>query len=258
MRAGTLALGLMLGIAALPGGAAAQTTIVVPMAYENAEAPGDNAAPFFLGALVQSDNWRYQQIYPAFEFSALLDPVWIHEIAFRVDGDSGSAFLQQIPDIEMRLSTAIGLGTTFDLNVGPDETVVLSRGPLTIGSANSGPMGGPKDWEVRIPFDAPFFYDRTQGSLLLDIWIYEGSTDVPPTGLDTENGTMSRTLCASVMCTVNDATGGMDSLGAITRFTLPEPDGATARLCGLLTLAGVAARSLRGGDPLQAPEGRAQ
>ena len=50
---------------------------------------------------------------------------------------------------------------------GVDEVVVYD-GELTLSSAFSGPSAGPKDFDIIIALQSPFYYDPRAGNLLLD------------------------------------------------------------------------------------------
>jgi hypothetical protein len=139
-------------------------TIIAPGAARNVEGNSDNLYPF------SGDPIRYQQVVAASEFAG--GPRWITRIALRPDANSGRAFEETLSHVEIRLSTSArapaALSKTFAENVGDDETLVYS-GALPLASAFSGPEGGPKDFDILITFQTPFWYDPSAGHLLLDV-----------------------------------------------------------------------------------------
>src|SRR5207249_8841041 len=83
-----------------------------------------------------------------------------------------------LPDIQIDLSTTSagddGLSTTYANNVGADDTVVFTRGALTLSSAFTGPPDGPKDFDIIITLTTPFLYNPALGNLLLDVRNFGG------------------------------------------------------------------------------------
>lgn len=200
----------------------AHADVVVPSANELAEGNTDNGIPFNTGLLFGVTSVRHQQVYGAAEFptgSLLLTGVW-----FRPDiGNAGSAFgPTNIPNVTIQLSTTSmavdGLSTTFSDNIGADVTTVHS-GTLTLSSADTGP--GPRDFDIFIPFGAPFVYNPASGNLLMDV---RNPSNVITTQLDAHVGADS--VSRLIALDVSSATGSTDSLGLITKFQfrqVPEP-----------------------------------
>ncbi len=127
---------------------------------------------------------REQFGYDASEFlDAMPNGGIISEVAFRVDGTVPFDINMVIPEFELRMSTTPSLLPVLDLdwsrNIGPDETTVFGRGPLPVQYTSSPP--GPNPFQVRIPLATPFRYDPRRGSLLLDLFVYDGGV---PTRLD--------------------------------------------------------------------------
>jgi hypothetical protein len=112
----------------------------------------------------------------------------ITQIAFRPDAFLGRAFSGILPDIQINLSTitlgADGLSLVFANNLGLNDTIVFARGPLSLSSNFSGPVGGPMDFDVVITLTTPFFYDPAAGNLLMDVRNFGGGTT---TVLDAES-----------------------------------------------------------------------
>jgi hypothetical protein len=229
------------------GAVRAETVIVVPNEYELVEAPSGNAIPF---------NWlfdshRFQQVFAASEFSALSGPEFIRELALRPDAGNGSAFDHVLPDVQINLSTTSAtpatLSATYADNVGADDTVVVSRGPLALSSDVVGPEEGPKAFDIVIPLETPFLYDPAQGNLLLDVRIFdEGGSMTTFFDSPSTSAVIRRVYCPD-LCDVTDASGSVQGTGLVTRFRLPEPSATALQASALAALALV--RRRRRGAP---------
>ncbi len=202
--------------------------IVVPNALTTVEGNSNLSFP-------GTNPGRLRQVYAASEFASLPEPVFVTQIAYRPDGIFGESFSRTIADIQINLSTTSaapdGLSATYDANVGADDTVVF-HGPLTISSSNTGPPQGPKDFDILIGLQTPFFYDPRAGNLLLDYreFIVDG---FPLRFLDTQD------MIGDSISEVSGfgfTTGFTHTDGFVTRFqfeasAIPEP--ATLWLLGL-------------------------
>jgi len=199
-------------------------TVVVPSTRKTTEGNAENFFPWDLGDLGLNSQ-RYQQVYAASEFTSFGGPIRVTEIAFRPDAFFGNAFQTTMPGVEIHLSTTSkapdGLSTTFASNIGADDTLVFS-GSLQLSSSFTGPLDGPKAFDVRIVLTTPFVYDPTAGNLLLDLRnLMGGTTSI----LDAEmkfGDTTSRVYSFKVPESVLDATGflgGTTSVGLVTEFT---------------------------------------
>jgi PEP-CTERM motif len=216
--------------------AANATFIVVPNSLAGTEGTFNNQAPFNLAAVGVSTE-RYQQVYASSQFSAILGLEEITQITFRPDAFGGAAFSSTLPNIEIDLSTTSaapdGLSTTFASNVGANNTIVFA-GPLSLSSADTGPAGGPKAFDIVINLTTPFFYNPAAGNLLLDVRNFGGGGTTSFDAQFTAGDSISRVFTESTNG-VGDPTGSADTLGLVTRFTVtaavPEP--ATLALLGL-------------------------
>lgn len=224
-------------LSARPAPAGAQV-VVSPNQYTTTEGNENNSWPFNSYFPIQ-----YQQVYNASEFSAITTPEYVTQIAFRPDPTYGFAFSTTISNIQISMSTsnysANNLSTTYADNIGADNTVVHS-GPLALSSNFTGPVGGPMDFDIIIPFTTPFLY--TPGTnILLDVQNYSGGIT---TAVDAVYNapSMSRVLTDPETFPYQySATGGADGTGLITQFTFetrppsnPEP-GAVGIAVGLLS-----------------------
>ena len=136
-------------------------TVVVPNDLTAVEGPDANMLPF-------DDAGHYVLIYRDLAISA---PTWITGIAFRPDGQCGGAFSTTLPDIQMALKSPNHDGIV--------ETVEIHhRGALELSSSFTGPQGGPKDFDILIPFDTPVLYDYpsapSSAFVQVEVWNYGG------------------------------------------------------------------------------------
>lgn len=225
-------------------------SIVVPSGNAAIEGNSNNSFPFDL-----TESQRYQQIYEATEFG--VGPHRITEMMFRPDSrEADLSFAAILPDIQINLSTTTkGPGTLspmFADNVGPDDTIVIPRGPLSLSSNDTGPadLSLPRDFDILIAFATPFLYDPSQGNLLLDVRNFQGE-DTNAFDAQTPGGTSSRLF--STLGNVDAEAGNLSPLALVTKFTLepvsaevPEP--ATLALL-LIGICGIAARPCRRRHP---------
>lgn len=117
---------------------------------------------------------RFQQVYAASNFASVLPAghPWISSVEFRVDATRGFDFDTIITNIQVSLSTTPrnpdGLSPIFDENVGSDSrTLINSTSYHLDGFGGGGSLGS---WGITFGFGSdPFYYDPTQGNLLLDI-----------------------------------------------------------------------------------------
>jgi streptogramin lyase len=187
----------------------ASVRVVVPNSAETAEGGCSCDYPFNVTYThPDANSTRFQQIYPASQFTALSSPMFITQIAFRPAASTcngsgvpevGTAFgLTKPPPelpVEISLSTttvsaefpygdfsdpnrcifripsssgAPYMSCRFSDNIGEDKKVVFS-GTLTLSSADTITADGTTAFDIRINLQHPFPYDRTKGNLLLDI-----------------------------------------------------------------------------------------
>jgi hypothetical protein len=219
---------LILAAAASTKPARADIFIVSPGAETSVEGNLDNEAPFDL-AQIPLSSARYQQVYASTEFAALSGPAFITQLLFRPDAVFGFAFSSTLPDIQIDLSETHAapnaLSTTYANNVGADDTVVYARGSLSLSSADTGPAGGPKTFDIVINLTTSFLYNPLAGNLLLDVRNFGGGQT---TDFDSERAIdgSSRLVDENVA----GAAGSADSVALVTEFRLtpaivatPEP-----------------------------------
>jgi hypothetical protein len=198
--------------------AAARADIIVPNSLSAVEGNGNNHFPFD-----STSPQRYQQVYASSQFGS---GGFITQLAFRPDGLVGHAFSVTIGNIQIDLSTTLAapdaLSSTFASNVGPDDTIVFS-GPLNFSSSFTGPVGGPKAFDIVIDLTTPFFYNPAAGNLLLDVRNFSGEPSGLAGGFDSQF-----TAGDSISRALGDIAGStafvIDTEGLVTEFTVtPEP-----------------------------------
>lgn len=216
--------------------------IVSPNPAANVEGNLDSNLPFSTAAY-SFPSQRYQQVYGSAEFASVSGPQLITGIAFRPDGSTGNAFTEQLNSIQINLSTTLAqpdnLSAFFANNVGIDDTLVHS-GPMVLSSAFTGPMGGPKDFDITINFTTPFLYDSSLGNLLLDVRAFSGSSIRPFDAILSASDNVSRVM-TFINQNANSPSGNIvDTVGLATRFSLvaiPEPSTIVLTALGALIVA---------------------
>jgi hypothetical protein len=117
------------------------------------------------------------------------------------------------------------LSPIFANNEGADKTLVHS-GSLSLSSADIGPAGGPKAFDIIINLTTSFLYNPTSGNLLLEVQNFSGSSTTVFDAENTFGDPVSRVVTID-MNGVNDATGQTDTSGLVTGFlataVVPEP-----------------------------------
>ncbi len=155
----------------------AETRIVSPPSAANAE--GNRSATPNLNPT------RIQFLIPASDFADLPESQrYIVAFNFRSDRTLTAPVDWTFPHQQMWMSTTDkeNLTTVFDDNHGPDKTMVFD-GAITYPFLATGPAAGPRDIADGPQLQTPFFYDPSQGNLLIEQLDFE--TRFPQTTLDT-------------------------------------------------------------------------
>jgi hypothetical protein len=119
-----------------------------------------------------------QNLYVGSQFPA--QPMIIRELRFRPSAVHGQAFSTVISNLQINMSVTSKIpfptfGFTFANNTGTNDTVVF-QGQVAISSAFSGPVNGPKAFDIVIPLTTPYLYDPSRGNLLIDYRNFSGSS----------------------------------------------------------------------------------
>ena len=171
-------------------------------------------------------SFRYQQLFPASDFSALPEGKGLlKSIAWRPDGNAVTGPRStNIGRMVLRLSTTSSatLDDNFESNITSPVEEVLNR-EIVIETANLGPVGGPKEFDYVIQLDEPYLYDTTQGNLLFDWDVLDGFpapahlSDGFTAGFDTSMGSVR-------FATPVESAAGYFVVGFVQEFTfVPEP-----------------------------------
>jgi hypothetical protein len=219
------------------------TLITTPNGQSATEGNVNNISPFSIGA-VGVNSERYQQVFAATEFSALSGPELITQILFRPDSSTGFAFSSTLPNVQIDLSTTAkapdSLNASFSSNIGSNDTMVFS-GALALSSTNSGPAGGPKDFDIIITLTTPFLYDPAGGNLLLDVRNFGGGSTTNFDAQFSVGDSVSRLYTTSANG-VGESAGFADSVGLVAQFvtalpnSVPEPSMLALMPLGLVLL----------------------
>lgn len=114
---------------------------------------------------------REMQVFDASQFGALSGPSFLTGIAYRPDRIAGPSGPRSVT-LRIYASTTsrsvAGLSTTFDQNIGADNTLVFS-GTLDWTTGNLPGPGNTRQFDVLFPFTTPFLYDPAAGNLLLEM-----------------------------------------------------------------------------------------
>jgi hypothetical protein len=189
--------------------------IVSPSAQENVE--GDGA--------VQPDiaPGKIQRLYPASDFAGLpASQRWLVAFNHRGDQTQSEAVDWVFPDTEIWISTtdktSDTLSTVFAENHGPDKTLVYD-GALTQSILGT---GSPRDFADGMRFQTPFYYDPSQGNLLIERINRGGSLPDPSPTVDVQSTSGFTVLAGNV----GAVSGTLFSRLPLTQFEfVPEPAG---------------------------------
>ena len=205
----------------------AQAT-VIPVPLSGSAGPTWSQIPFSGFYLQDVPPTRFQQVYAASVFANVIpDGGWISALWFVGDPTVGRQWGAYLPRVEILVTVTPknpdALSTVFAENLGPNAVTVHPLGELFL---TSSPGAGPF-----IGFQTPFFYNPTDGNLLLQIKNFDlhafpenpQATPGPLDAYDVLGDPISRVYARG---DANATTGIADTLGLTTYFVVtpvPEP-----------------------------------
>jgi hypothetical protein len=235
------AIGMLCGAA--PQSEASPITLVVP----NANAMMAGNAPLIIGG--PSPGVHFEEVFASNQFTG---PMLITEAVLRSAPGFG-ALSASSPSFDVMLSTTSAspstLSGTFSANIGSNQTTVYNA-PLSVSDAGcAGPS--PCPFDLFLPFSAPFLYDPSQGSLLLDY--------LEEPGLIAESGALdfqgfpgfTGPLAFLANQSLSATTGTLGPGGLVIEFVgtpVPEPATLTLTIMGLAGAAVTRYRRRRGNE----------
>ena len=171
---------------------------------------------------------RYQEVYASHQFSELNHGGgFITGVGYAIIGGGGLQAGGVIPKLQINLSTTSkgpdGLSTVFSENVGADNRIVVGPKPVYV-AVNT--PGHPPGFSVFIPFDKPFFYDPSQGNLLVDVLNFEAPGFIDSAGPFAGVFKMGDSISVVSAHDVAAASGIAGTSGLTTAFVvepIPEP-----------------------------------
>jgi hypothetical protein len=168
---------------------------------------------------------RIQFLYPASDFAGLPESHrLIAAFNYRADRTQTQPVDYTFPNDQVWMSTTDkdSLTRVFDDNHGPNKTLVHD-GTMSFPVLGTGPPQGPRDFADGTRLQTPFFYDPSQGNLLVERLVFADSIPVPSPTLDTQSTAEARVLATNVGFP-NTPTGILQNEGPATQFEfVPEP-----------------------------------
>ncbi len=174
---------------------------------------------------------RIQHLFPASDFENLPETHrFILGYNFRADRSQTETidWARGNETVWMSTTNTSSLTSVFDDNQGADKTLVFD-GEIVFPLLGTGPSAGPRDIADATPFQTPFYYDPSEGNLLLERLVF-GSIPPNPGTIDTQLTSQARSLVAyGVNSTVGDPS--FQTIVAQIEFGVPcDFDG--DNLCG--------------------------
>jgi len=252
-RSGLFAIGLL---AATLSPVARADTLVIPAAFENADADSNLSFPFAQVTLPPSNYpYQYEQVYGVAEFGTPADALYITAARFRVDQPTGDRGPFQIEHLELRVGTStkgpdqltsLQGGSNID---GGDTTLVFS-GPLSFDPCDADVCALPA-FDIEVAFTAPFVYDPSSGrNLVLNFLNTSDTQNFPNQLFDAAQDTDGTSSVREVLQRDDPATHlflAPATVGLVTQFvfTVPEADSTLAGAAALGAVAILRRRRVR-------------
>ena len=219
-------LALMLGVSAATSSRAEIVRVVSPVSAETIEG-NTSRSPRFI-------SHRVQFLFPASDFANLPETHrLIAAFNFRADRTQTQPGIQDFGDerIFMSTTTLSSLTSVFESNHGPDKTLVHD-GPMSYPLLRAGPGPGPAAFADGVPLQTPFYYDPSQGNLLIDRMVFANSGSTLLGTVDLQSTPEARIL---VIDNPSGTAGSLSNAVPVMQFQfVPEP--ATVALAGCAVL----------------------
>jgi hypothetical protein len=190
---------------------------------------------------------RIQYLIPASDFASLpASHRYIVSFNFRADRTQTQAVDWTMPKEQIWMSTInlTSLTGAFDANHGPDKKMVFD-GTFTYPFLGSGPTAGPRPFADGTRLQTPFYYDPSQGNLVVELRDFDKNYPVPAS-ID-----VATTPSANIRTLLNEgnpngATGTLvPNVFAPMQFEFVVPEPSTFALVGLAFLYAVGSRPKR-------------
>ncbi len=205
-----------------------ELTVVVPSHLENRE--GNDSSG------VSTAGFRRQHIYLASGFDTVPEGgAWLVGHAYRADASQSEEVPTSFNDVKVTLSTTnlSTISPNFGINLGESSVTVL-EGSVDLNYPISGPAGGPNPFGDEYAYTTPFFYDPSQGNLIVEIVTQTG----PETRGATDWATTPDGFAGTAYNAFWQATHGATILTRpITQFRfVPEPSSGLLLGLGMMSL----------------------
>lgn len=155
--------------------ASGQLTAVSPREFIDTEMPG-------VANVLATPSYRLQQVYSKLDFEHLGEgPYTITRIDWRPDLSMDPTIDYPSENFLMNFATTLAdpaananpLDPAFANNIAGNLKTVFD-GPVTLTTANDGPINGPKEFDYGLDFETPYIYDPADGNLLMDLFVTNG------------------------------------------------------------------------------------
>jgi hypothetical protein len=194
---------------------------------------------------------RIQYLIPASDFAGLpASHRFIASFNFRADRTQTQSVDWIIPHEQVWMSTTslTSLTNGFDANHGPDKQMVFD-GTMTFPFLGTGPAAGPRPFADGTRLQMPFYYDPSQGNLVIELRDFDKNYPVPASiDVATFPGANIRTLLN--VGNPNGATGApIPNLFAPMQFEFVVPEPSSIALTGFAVVCLLAWRRNSGSLP---------
>ncbi|MCR9245386.1 MAG: PKD domain-containing protein [bacterium] len=222
---------LGLSLAALTPCLDAQSTVVTPTGYDNAEGNANNIFPWNRG----TSSMRIQFVYDSSHFTGqnINFPILISGVKYRADDTTSSWTGGSWPNVQIDMASCpldyAAVSTTFAQNLNND-LLTVHNGSVTVQAGTGNGNGVPGPWHIDIPFATPFLYDPSLGNdLTIDIYLDGTGWSGQGTACDHVSSSGNPPpLCSRIYSTsgTGNPTGTItNNYGAVCEFTYNPANG---------------------------------